>query len=169
MEYIGKIGGFSKHIGFLSKIKVLQEFRGRRWPHWSRIFDLNDRKVPFVFLSMQYLNYWNIVQRSKWNVSTFQGMSKPCVMFWMHAYTWTTITFKVTNMNLNWQLGKFDLNFFISKLVTYCLKFHSDLDLQMNDIEMNDLEMTSGHLSVLANLYVKFEILGPSIPKLQQF
>ena len=59
---------------------------------------------------MQYLNYWNIVQRSKWNVSTFQGMSKPCVMFWMHAYTWTTITtitFKVTNMNLNWQLGKF--------------------------------------------------------------
>jgi hypothetical protein len=31
---------------------------------------------------------------------------------------------------------------------------------------MNDLEMTSGHLSVLANLYVKFEILGPSIPKL---
>ena len=102
-----------------------QEFRGRRWPHWSRIFDLNDRKVPFVFLSMQYLNYWNIVQRSKWNVSTFQGMSKPCVMFWMHAYTWTTITFKVTNMNLNWQLGKFDLNFFISKLVTYCLKFPS--------------------------------------------
>ena len=99
---------FKKILWYQSKKE--QEFRGRRWPHWSRIFYLNDRKVPFVFLSMQYLNYWNIVQRSKWNVSTFQGMSKPCVMFWMHAYTWTTITFKVTNMNLNWQTLGFPIH-----------------------------------------------------------
>ena len=56
--------------------------RGRRWPHWSRIFDLNDRKVPFVFLSMQYLNYWNIVQRSKWNVSTYFSSGQPSCPVW---------------------------------------------------------------------------------------